>query len=75
MLVRVCMGSSCHLKGSHQVVEKLQELKQKGLDIDIFGSLCFGKCSEAVCVEIDGNLYTNVTVDKLEQLLGVEECR
>ena len=27
--VTVCVGSSCHLKGSRQVVESLQELIQK----------------------------------------------
>jgi NADH:ubiquinone oxidoreductase subunit E len=75
MLVKVCMGSSCHLKGSYTIVEELQKLKQKGFDLDIFGSLCFGRCAEGVCVEIDGQLHTNVTPEKLEQLLGVKACR
>ncbi|WP_448534795.1 NAD(P)H-dependent oxidoreductase subunit E [Pseudothermotoga sp.] len=75
MLVKVCMGSSCHLKGSYAIVEKLQELKQKGFELDVFGSLCFGRCAEGVCVEIDGQLHTNVTPEKLEQLLGVKACR
>ncbi|MGB9789350.1 NAD(P)H-dependent oxidoreductase subunit E [Thermotoga caldifontis] len=74
MRVRVCMGSSCHLKGSYRIVEKLLQLKEQGLNLDISGSLCFGKCSEGVCVEIDGQIHTNVTVEKLEQILGVKTC-
>ncbi|MEN3008072.1 NAD(P)H-dependent oxidoreductase subunit E [Pseudothermotoga sp.] len=74
MLVKVCMGSSCHLKGSYKIVEELQKLKNSGLNIEIFGSLCFGRCSEGICVEIDGQIYTNVDVDKLGKLLGVKPC-
>ncbi len=74
MLVKVCMGSSCHLKGSYKIVEKLQKLKESRLELEIFGSLCFGRCSEGICVEIDGELHTNVDVGKLERLLGVKPC-
>lgn len=69
MTVRVCMGSSCHLKGSYKIVEKLEELKRKGMGIEIFGSLCFGRCAEGVCVEIDGDIYTGITPDNIEELL------
>ena len=26
MIIQICVGSSCHLKGSHHIVAKLQEL-------------------------------------------------
>ncbi|WP_041081675.1 NAD(P)H-dependent oxidoreductase subunit E [Thermotoga profunda] len=69
MVVRVCMGSSCHLKNSYRVVQKLEELKQKYPDISIYGSLCFGSCSEGVCVQIDGKLYKQVSSKNIEQII------
>ena len=42
-----CIGSSCHLKGSRQVVEKLQELIEKNNlkeKIDLSGTFCMGNC-------------------------------
>ena len=43
MKVTVCIGSSCHIKGSRQVVEQLQELIAKeGLQdqVELGGTFC-----------------------------------
>ncbi len=69
MLIKVCMGSSCHLKDSYRVVQKLEELRKLYPDICIYGSLCFGNCSEGVCVEIDGKLYKQVNPRNIEQIV------
>lgn len=68
MIVRVCMGSSCHLKGSYEVVRRFQEL-QKNYNFKLYGSLCFGNCSQGVCVEIDGQLFSRVTPENAEEIL------
>ena len=68
MTIRVCMGSSCYLKGSYQLVEKLKEL-QKKYNFKLYGSLCFGRCSQGICVEIDGRLFTGVSPENVEELL------
>ncbi len=68
MKVTVCIGSSCHLKGSRAVVEQLQhkiaqnELKDK---VELGGTFCMGKCQQGVCVTVDDNFYsvTPETVD------------
>ncbi|HAS78464.1 MAG TPA: hypothetical protein DCS38_01805, partial [Ruminococcus sp.] len=47
MKVTICIGSSCHLKGSRQVVEKLQALiAENNLDekVELSGTFCMGKC-------------------------------
>ena len=47
--VTVCIGSSCHLKGSRQVVEELQYLINKnalGESVDLGGTFCMGTCGE-----------------------------
>lgn len=59
--VTVCIGSSCHLKGSRQVVEELQYLINKndlGESVDLGGTFCMGKCGEnGVSVTVDGDYY------------------
>lgn len=60
--VTVCIGSSCHLNGSYDVISKLKELiKENGLQnkVDIQASFCFGECTNGVCVKInDGPVIT-----------------
>ena len=61
MKVVVCIGSSCHLKGSRIVVEKLQELvAQHNLShkVDLGGTFCMGNCQKGVCVTLDETQYS-----------------
>ena len=61
MKITVCVGSSCHLKGSHQVVERLQELITKnGLkdQVELLGTFCIGKCQLGVCVTVDDEFHS-----------------
>lgn len=61
MKVTVCIGSSCHLKGSRQIVEQLQSLiAQKGLQdsVELCGAFCLGNCTKGVCVKIDEELFS-----------------
>ena len=47
MKITVCIGSSCHIKGSRQVVEQLQYLiAENKLDdkVELGGTFCMGKC-------------------------------
>ena len=68
MKVTVCIGSSCHIKGSRQVVERLQCLVEKndlGKKVDMGGTFCLGKCQQGVCVMVDDSFHsvTPETVD------------
>ena len=45
MKITVCIGSSCHLKGSRQVVQSLQQLIEKNSlsdKVELIGTLCMG---------------------------------
>ena len=69
MKIIVCIGSSCHIKGSRQVVERLQELiAEKGLAdrVELGGTLCMGRCKDGVCVTVDGEFHSvdSVKVDE-----------
>lgn len=74
MKITVCIGSSCHIKGSRQVVEQLQYLvsaNQLGDKIELGGTFCMGKCQQGVCVTVDENFYS-VTPDTVESFFQKE---
>lgn len=61
MKITVCIGSSCHIKGSRQVVEQLQELiREKDLSdrVELAGTFCMGQCQKGVCVTVDDAFYS-----------------
>ena len=69
MKITVCIGSSCHIKGSRQVVERLQTLiaenKLEG-KAELAGTFCLGNCQQGVCVMVDDAFHsvTPATVDE-----------
>ena len=74
MKVTVCIGSSCHIKGSRQVVEGLQYLIAKenlGDKVELGGTFCMGRCQEGVCVTVDGKFHS-VSPDTLEEFFDKE---
>ncbi|MEE1187109.1 MAG: (2Fe-2S) ferredoxin domain-containing protein [Acutalibacteraceae bacterium] len=69
MKVTVCIGSSCHIKGSRQVVEQIQYFISKnnlGDKVELGGTFCMGKCQQGVCVTVDDEFYS-VTPDTVEE--------
>ena len=69
--ITVCMGSSCHLKGSYEIIEFLKEaIKQRGLENTIIlkGSFCMEKCTEGVNVKINDELFSVVSVTELDHI-------
>ena len=59
--ITVCIGSSCHIKGSRQVVEALQQLiAQNALEnkVELSGTFCMGQCQQGVCVTVNGEFYS-----------------
>ena len=74
MKVTVCIGSSCHIKGSRQVVEQLQYLiAANNLDdkVELGGTFCMGKCQQGVCVTVD-NSFHSVTPETVEEFFKNE---
>ena len=74
MKVTVCIGSSCHIKGSRQVVEQLQQLiGENKLDekVDLGGTFCLGHCQQGVCVMVDETLHS-VTPETVEEFFANE---
>ena len=61
MRITVCIGSSCHIKGSRQVVDQLRQLLQQHQltdKIELAGTFCLGQCQQCVCVTVDDDVFS-----------------
>ena len=72
--ITVCIGSSCHIKGSRQVVEQLQYLiaqNDLGDKVELSGTFCMGKCQQGVCVTVNDSFHS-VTPETVEEFFAQE---
>ena len=73
MIIQICVGSSCHLKGSYEIVELLQKaVEEYHLEdqVTLAGSFCLGKCSRVgVTVQVDEEVYAGVTKEDFKEFL------
>jgi len=57
----VCVGSSCHLLGSYEVIREFQRLLDRHHltdQVELKASFCLGQCQAGVTVCYDGVVYT-----------------
>ena len=74
MKVTICIGSSCHLKGSRQVVETLQRLVAENKledKVELAGTFCIGNCQQGVCVMVD-DAFHSVSPDTVDEFFAKE---
>lgn len=73
MIIQVCVGSSCHLKGSPEIVELLQKAVEDYHledEVTLAGSFCIGKCNRiGVTVQIDDDVHVGVTKENFKEFL------
>lgn len=72
--VTVCVGSSCHIKGSRQVVEGLKKIiAENGVSdkVELAGTFCMGKCEQGVCVTIGEEVFS-VSPDTVKEFYEKE---
>lgn len=79
MIVLICVGSSCHLKGSEEIVELLKnKVEEHKLDneITLAGSFCTGQCNRiGVTVDVDGEICTGITKENFEEFFNSKILR
>ena len=72
MTVQVCVGSSCHLKGSYEIIELLKAriAKDKLEDkVALKGTFCLGKCGvPGVSIQVDEQIVTGVTPENFDDV-------
>ncbi|MBR0447441.1 MAG: NAD(P)H-dependent oxidoreductase subunit E [Clostridia bacterium] len=75
MIIKICIGSSCHLKGSPTIVELATNAVQQHQLADrvtITGSFCIGKCNRTgVTVQVDDDIHVGVTAENFQEFFQV----
>lgn len=75
MKLLVCVGSSCHLKGSYNVIQKMKEiLKKYDVEdmVELGASFCLGDCAKGVTLAADEILLHHVNEDNAEDIFVAE---
>ena len=71
MRISVCVGSSCHLKGSYDVIEGFKKLiEEYGVEqeVGLEASSCLGHCPEGVTIKIDDEIVTGLKGDNVRKV-------
>jgi NADH:ubiquinone oxidoreductase subunit E len=66
-IVTVCVGSSCHIKGAREVIDRFNELtKTYGLQdrLELRGAFCMERCGEGLNWQIDEEPLTSASVEE-----------
>ena len=74
MVIQICVGSSCNIKGSAEIVELLQQaVADNDLEneITLAGSFCIGKCNRVgVTVQVDDVVHVGVTKEGFKEFFA-----
>lgn len=68
--ISVCVGSSCHLKGSYDIIRQLQKLiREYSLEnrVELKAEFCCGNCTRPVSIMLDGKKPMSITKDNVEE--------
>ena len=71
MLIQICVGSSCHIKGSSEIIElftKAIEENKLEDEITLAGSFCIGECNRmGVTIQLDDEVHTGINRDNFKE--------
>ena len=74
MVIEICIGSSCHLKGSHDIIELMQKAREDNhleTEVTLAGSFCTGKCNrEGVTITVDDVIFTGITKENFKEFFN-----
>lgn len=72
MVVLICVGSSCHLKGSYDIIQLMENQVEKyhlSDKVMLKGTFCLGKCGiDGVSIKVDDEIITGVTKENFDQI-------
>lgn len=67
--VFICVGSSCHLKGSYYMIKAFQELIEKNKledRVELKASFCLGHCTRGVSVKVENDFIEDLNMTNIE---------
>ncbi len=74
-VITVCVGSACHLKGSHDIINYFKEaIQNSGLEkqVELKGTFCMDHCTDGANLLIDDVLFHASSVDDARKIFEKE---
>ncbi len=71
MNISVCVGSSCHLRGSYDIIELMKKnIEKYGLEdtVNLGAAFCLGKCTNGVSIKIDDDIICGVSPENFDEI-------
>lgn len=71
MEIKVCVGSSCHLRGSYDIINLMKAaIAEHQLDdtVNLSAAFCLGKCTRGVSIKVDDEIVTGVSTENFNQI-------
>jgi NADH-quinone oxidoreductase subunit G len=72
MVVTVCVGSSCHVKGARDIIARFNDfLTSEGLadKVELKGTFCMERCGEGINWKIDEETFSSSSVEEAVEVL------
>jgi NADH:ubiquinone oxidoreductase subunit E len=74
-VITVCVGSACHLKGSHEIIAYFKEaISGAGLEneVELKGTFCMDQCTDGANLLIDDQIFHVSSTDEARHIFETE---
>jgi len=74
-VITVCVGSACHLKGSHEIINYFKDaIRDANLEakVELKGTFCMDKCTDGANLMVDDELFHANTVEDAQKIFETE---
>jgi len=75
--IQICRGSSCHVAGARDVIAAFEYILDIHMDdttadgkYGLYYSECIGRCGNSPSILVNGQLFTEMTPEKVYQLIN-----
>jgi len=74
-VITVCVGSACHLKGSHEIINYFKDaIRDAGLEgeVELKGTFCMDKCTDGANLLVDDEVFHAGSLDDAKVIFETE---
>ena len=71
MNIYICVGSSCHLKGSYNIINLMKDALEKNNltdKVNVSAAFCLGRCTNRVTIKVDDEIITGVSPENFNEI-------
>lgn len=74
-VITVCVGSACHLKGSHDIINYFKDaIQDAGLEneVELKGTFCMDKCTDGANLLVDDEVFHAGSLEDAKAIFETE---